>query len=472
MSHLALFTLREWKEKHLPDVTLSPNDQKLAAQLSHGEAGRVEIDELRTGVRIRARSWVGVIRFDTFEVRIVPKLAGGNLGLVEMLALTSGLDALHRSRGIRGIKPEENAHLFDLIVLLLADACEHLVVEGLLHEYVQQEKALPVLRGRLLVDQQIRRRLGQIDRLECRYDDHSTDVLENQVLAAALAACHTRVSHPVVRMRIRRLYGLFSTACSTAKLDLRGARQTLTYHRLNRHYRKAHELAWLVLEGMGIDDLLALGKVRSFAFLLDMNVLFEQFIYRFVEWALRKQPYKVHYQHRDRSIIWDVTHNRPYTRVIPDLLIGTVPPGPNRLVIDAKYKPYDERRLSTADIYQSFLYAYAYSGLATKPPKALLLYPTSQPSSTPVRLQVRNAAQRVGASVQALGLSIPQALAEVRENQPGPAARLLQEITNNALPGLLLNASTSPSSPTAPPSKTASSSHLGGTAQRPREVKQ
>jgi hypothetical protein len=32
----------------------------------------------------------------------------------------------------------------------------------------------------------------------------------------------------------------------------------------------------------------------------------------------------------------------------------------DRVAIDAKYKLYDERRLSSGDVYQSFLYAYAY----------------------------------------------------------------------------------------------------------------
>jgi 5-methylcytosine-specific restriction enzyme subunit McrC len=428
------FTVEEWQKKLLPGLTLSPNDRKLAAQLSHGEAGWVGIDELRTGVRVQARSWVGVMRFDTFEVRIVPKLAGGNLKLVQMLALTGGLDALRRSRGLRQIEAEEDAHLFDLIVLLLAESCERLVAGGLLHDYVQQEQALPVLRGRLLVEQQIRQRLGQIDRLECRYDDRSSDVLENQILAAALALCRTRVSRPDVRVRVRRLYGLFSAACATAELDLCNARQTLIYHRLNEHYREAHELAWLVLEGMGIKDLLATGQVRSFAFLLDMNALFEQFIYRFVEWSLRGFPYRVRYQHRDRSIIWDVTHHRSYTRVVPDLLIETVPARPERFVIDAKYKLYDQRRLSTGDIYQSFLYAYAYNSQATTTPDALLLYPASQPAGESVHLQIRNAAQRAGASVQALGVSIPQALAEMQAGQPGPVATLLQEVVGRTLP--------------------------------------
>lgn len=37
------------------------------------------------GLRVRARSWVGIVRLDKVEVRIMPKLAGEMLGLVRLL---------------------------------------------------------------------------------------------------------------------------------------------------------------------------------------------------------------------------------------------------------------------------------------------------------------------------------------------------------------------------------------------------
>jgi 5-methylcytosine-specific restriction enzyme subunit McrC len=427
--------LSEWKTKELPGVTLSDQDRKLAAQLG-GERGRVDVDELRTGVRVKAYSWVGIVRFENFEVHILPKLAGDNLKLVEMLAFTSGIDALRRNIGARQLRPEHSDHLLDLLALLLAQACERIVASGLLHDYVEQETDLPVLRGRLLADKQIRQRMGQINRLECRYDDLNSDILENQILAAALTACRTRVSQPAVRLRVRRLHMLFSATCSSAGLDLQEARGALIYNRLNQHYKQAHELAWLVLNGLGINDLLVSGPTRSFAFLLDMNRLFELFVFRFVEHILCDRAYRVHYQRRDRSIIWDITHKRPYTRVVPDLLIETDLPNPQRLVVDAKYKIYDERRLSTADIYQGFLYAYAYNSREATTPETLLLYPASRHGAPPVRLQIRSAAQRIGARIQAVGIHIPQALEEIQSGMPGPTTRFLLEVLEKSLPRL------------------------------------
>lgn len=423
-SALPVYTLAEWQTLTVPGLSLTAADRPLAASLTGGEAGRLEIDELREGLRLRARSWVGVIRFHNFEIRIIPKLAGGQAGLARMLTLTSGLSALRRNRGQRYLAVADNAHLFDLLALLFAEACERLIQGGLLHDYVEREADLPVLRGRLLVSQQARQHYGRVDRLACRYDDHLTDIVENQILAAALNLCRSRVSQPTVRLHIHRLHTLFTAVCTAEALtDWKSIRSTMQYHRLNEHYREAHELAWLLLEGMGIDDLLASGPTRSFAFLIDMNQLFERFILRLVNHALTLKGYQVQSQKRDRSVIWDLLQQRPYTHITPDILVQ----GENgrRLAVDAKYKLYDERPLSTADIYQSFLYAYAYSNSNKPRPAALLLYPASNPGKRPTYLQIRGQDRNAQADLAALPIPILQAITEIDQATNGPVSQML-----------------------------------------------
>ncbi len=50
----------------------------------------------------------------------------------------------------------------------------------------------------------------------------------------------------------------------------------------------------LLLEGMGVDDLLASGPTRSFAFLIDKDQLFERLIIRLVNHALTDEGYQAH----------------------------------------------------------------------------------------------------------------------------------------------------------------------------------
>jgi 5-methylcytosine-specific restriction enzyme subunit McrC len=431
---LPICTLSEWQTASLPGLALTARDRQLVAELQGGQGGRLEIDELRQGIRIRTRSWVGVVRLQDFEIRVTPKLAGGNAGLVQMLSLTSGLAALRRNRSRRYLHVEPSVHLFDLIALLFAEACERIVRGGLLHDYVESESILPVLRGRLLVGEQVRRHYGRVDRLACRYDDHLTDIVDNQIVAAALALCRSRVSHPAVRLHVHRLHTLFTAACSAENvIDLKSVRAEMRYHRLNEHYRQAHELAWLLFDGMGVDDLLQSGSTRSFAFLLDMNRLYERFIARFVAFALQNSDYRIRTQRQDRSIIWDMMRNKPYTSVVPDILIETS--NGRRLAVDAKYKLYDERRLSTADIYQSFLYAYAYNDTGDRGPAALLIYPASAQRSQPVYLQIRGQNQTTKARLHALALSIPEMIGELGETTPGRLGKAFLETVTKLMSG-------------------------------------
>jgi 5-methylcytosine-specific restriction enzyme subunit McrC len=405
--------LVEWSSRELPGARLTRTDWDLADALSGGEGGRLEVDEHRGGVRIRARSWVGVVRFESFEVRVVPKLAGGNLGLVEMIELATGLDALRRIPAARDLDAR-GTDLFDLIALLLAEASEAVARQGIFADYIEREDELPVVRGRILAESQLLRRFGRMDRIGCRFDEHDRDVAENQLLALALSACARRSQHAMVRQRVRRIHALFEEVCSMEGVNPGALLDEMTYHRMNAHYATAHGLARIVVEGLGVDDLLRGGDTPSFAFLIDMNRLFERFLWRLMERLLADRAYRVHYQKASRSILWDPVANRPYTHVVPDLVLEKVGGTRSKLPIDAKYKLYDGRKASTGDIYQAFLYAYAFGEEAGNR-RALVVHPASTDRlDAPARLQVHDAQRLSGAEIRVLSLPVARVLAELR----------------------------------------------------------
>jgi 5-methylcytosine-specific restriction enzyme subunit McrC len=425
--------LAEWQQRELVGVHLSVADRELSEQLRGGSDAQLVVDDLHWGVRITARSWVGVVRFDAFEVSIVPKLAGHTPGLVSLLEFAADLDALKRNASRRTL-PTADLGLFDLLALLLAEACEGILRGGILTDYVEREEELPVVRGRLLGDRQVLQRFGRLDRLICRFDEHEQDVPENQLLALALKVSAARIRDAGLRRRVYMLRDLFHEVCSPEALDLPATRSSLTYQRLNEHYRDAHALAWLILDGLRINDVLAVGSTGSFAFLIDMNVLFERFVHRLVGGILRPMPMRLHYQRRDASIIMNVSTNRSYSRVIPDLLIETTSSPITRLTLDAKYKLYDEHKLDPSDVYQSFLYAHAYgSGRGSTPPAAVLIYPSSRSTIRTTHLRVKNFRGVPAAELFVVGISIPEALDEVRRKVPGPATRTLLETITRAI---------------------------------------
>ena len=104
-------------------------------------------DWLIDGARIRSSSWVGVARFSTFEVQVVPKLAGGNLGVMTMVGYASGIEALSMLPTPRNYNAESGG-LADLWCLVLAREAENILLGGPVFDYAWEESSQPTLRGR------------------------------------------------------------------------------------------------------------------------------------------------------------------------------------------------------------------------------------------------------------------------------------------------------------------------------------
>jgi len=410
-----LVELGEWELAVVHDFELTERDRRLTTALCQGDK-RLVVEELREGTRIQARSWIGEVRFESWGIRVVPKLVGGNLGVVEMLDYASGLHALDRFHGERELATSKDGSLVDLLGLLLAEACARLIRDGLLQDYVVHEETLPAMRGRLLYDRQVRRRFGRLDQLECRFDEFETDIIENRLLANALGVARRMCQDDGVRGQLARAHGVFEAACDASAFSMDEADE-LVYQRRNSHYRTAHALGKLFLCQLAVADLYAPGATRSFVFLIDMNTLFEDFVTQLLIDAFSGSDVQVHAQPRDRSLIRDDRTGKPYAAVIPDLLLERRGPnGRHRVPVDAKYKLYDEGKLDSADVYQTFFYAYAYAREVDREAQAVrafIVYPaSSQPRGT--RLRVENAYGVASASIHALPLDVPSAIKVAR----------------------------------------------------------
>jgi 5-methylcytosine-specific restriction enzyme subunit McrC len=356
------------------DLALARQLQGRADQFGRAEGGKLLLDWSYDGrLRVRARSWVGVVRVAGHEIRVVPKHMHGALGVLTMLRYASGAipEPVRSARTVQ----EGDRNLLDLVCLLLADEAEMVVRQGVLQDYVEHEDTLAALRGRLLADRQVRMHYGQIDEIECRFDELEADIAENRILAAGLAVAGRVCADVAIKARIRRLAAAFAELCSVAQ-GAADVAEPMEYTRRNKYYALGHVWAGLLLAQHGIHDLYAQGNPQTQAFLLDMNVLFERFIAQALEDSASGTPFRVDRQSSTGSIIVDALTGRTYTRVRPDVLVRhgereeTYP-------VDTKYKLYDERRIAPEDVYQAFLYAFAFHS-GHGPRQASLVYPSDR----------------------------------------------------------------------------------------------
>ena len=79
-----------------------------------------------------------------------------------------------------------------------------------------------------------------------------------------------------------------------------------------------------------------------------------------------------------------------------------------------KYKLYDEKGFAPGDIYQTFLYAFAFGPPASGVlPVSLLLYPATSEDPGRVRLRVRPLHGGSGAEIIGIGLPVAALLGEL-----------------------------------------------------------
>ena len=410
-----LVRLREWESDHRETgLTLTASDRALAQALSEGE-GRLRVTELPGCLRFDSSAWVGVVRFSDLEVLVVPKLVGENLGVLQMLEYSSGLGALARLDAARTLAGDRDGSLLDLLALLLAEGAIQIAKQGILHDYVTREEALTHVRGRLRAYEQATARFGQVNVLECRFDELETDIPENQLVAAGLAIAKRVARDPDVRRLAARAHAAFSEVAdgSAALGDL----PEFEYNRRNEHYRPAHVIARLFLRNLAVADLYSPGSSESFAFMLDMNRLFEDFVTGVLRDVFRDTDVVVRPQVRDRTLLTDARTGKPYAAVIPDILLEWGHEPVHQVPVDAKYKLYDDRKIDQSDIYQTFFYAWAYADHddeADAP--AFVLYPGRGGSAgTHLRAQARAGGR--GATIRALPLDVPVLLSAIRRQE-------------------------------------------------------
>lgn len=406
-------TLGEYDSARRQSPPPTAADLRLAEQLAGRDLEpRLTVRWLQNGdVDITTSSWIGVVHFSHVEIRIVPKLVGGQLRVLQMLEYASGIDLLKRLPVDRPL-PTAGDNLFDLICLLLVEETQALVRDGLLRSYRAVDEPIEVLRGRLRHRDQYLRRYGQLHPLECHFDEYDSNIAENQLLLAGLTAARGRATDNAIRSSIMRLTSLLADTCEVATFDPTWFEQSIQYDRRNGRYRPAHELALLILRNIAFDNIYENSPGRVHAFMLDMNLVFEKFVSRLVESSLASTGLEAEQQSRLSAVIRDDVTGRSYGTIRPDLVIHERATG-RSVPVDIKYKLYDAKKVSAGDIYQLFLYAYAL-GDQHDQRQAGLVYPAQHNTAAPL-LSIKPINAPTAARISGAGLDIPAALELLRQ---------------------------------------------------------
>ena len=342
--------------------------------------------------RLTPGSVVGVSHVGDLAVSIRPKL---DISRVLFLASYAMGAFQLRDRDIADFRRADS--LVEALAAALVDAARRAFAQGLLQGYRAEEEALHTVRGRMRIEEQVRRRFGALVPVEVRYDDFTADILANRLVkAAVLALQRMQIRHPATRSGL---------AGVRARLDnvrveefSRNRVPGVAFDRLNEHYRQVVALSRLVLRHASYES--GQGAVRAPGFLVDMNVVFQEFVTR----ALRE---KLGASDRTlRSGQGVPLDEGSRIRLYPDL--SWWEGGRCTFVGDAKYKRMKDERVPNADLYQLLAYATALDL-----PGGLLVYAKGE--TEPVEHIVRHAGLRLEVAAVDLSGTINELLARVAE---------------------------------------------------------
>ena len=337
---------------------------------------------------LRPSSHIGALRLGDLPVIVRPKIPIDRV----MFLVAYSMDPGEWRRYPFDLSGDVD--LLESVIPAFTHHTRQAVRRGLLQGYRREEEALNTVRGRIRFDDQINRRFGIPLPLEVAFDEFTEDVEENRLLKTAL---HRLAHLPVRSVQARRDVLALRPVFNTVELGVysRGT-PAVHYTRLNSHYRPAVELARLIIDDSSLE--LFHGEVAGASFLLDMNRVFEQFLFV----ALREELGLSANEWRRGRLTLD---EADAIRLEPDL--SWWKGGHCLFVGDAKYKRLQPAGFQHADIYQMLAYCTA-AGL----PSGLLVYAAGE--SDPVVHRIRHAGKTI--EVTALDVSGPpeEVLREVR----------------------------------------------------------
>ena len=241
----------------------------------------------------------------------------------------------------------EVSDLLPALAHAFVDQADRALDVGLLQGYREIDDSLTVLRGRLRDQDQLRQRFGIAVPLLVRFDDHSVNIAENQLLRGATELLLRMPGvHARTRSRLRRLRQVLADVTPPVQ---GAALPKWMPSRLNERYHVALWLAELLLRRNAVDQ--TPGGVRVGGFLVDMAKVYEDFLTAALTESLR--PYGGWTRAQDRHHL-DIDGQ---VAMKPDL-VWYFAGGP-AAVIDAKYKVEKPAGFPDADLYQMLAYCTA-----------------------------------------------------------------------------------------------------------------
>ena len=306
------------------------------------------------GKFIQARNYVGVLQTKSgLTIEILPKIADKNNTERSKAVLIKMLKTLKnfpfKNSNLANLKTQ-NLPLLEIFISMFLCELEALVKKGIKSDYIMLEDNLKFLKGKLNINEQIKRNSIHKERFYVEYSEFLNDIKINQIIKTTLKFLYKKSNSSKNQQKIRELLFIFDevSTCSDYK-------NFFTNYALNRqvkHYEQT--LLWCKIFLLGNSFTPHKGDDLAFALLFDMNALFESYVGNFI----KKKYTNVSLQHSEKYLI----ENPKGFKLRPDIFLE------GKFIADTKWKiirqdineSEKKYKISQADLYQLYAYGKKY----------------------------------------------------------------------------------------------------------------
>ena len=309
------------------------------------------------GKFIQARNYVGVLQTKSgLTIEILPKIADKNDAERSKAVFIKMLRTLKnfpfKSSNLASLKTQ-NLPLLEIFILMFLCELEALVKKGIKSDYVALEENLNFLKGKLNINEQIKRNSIHKERFYVGYSEFLSDIKINRIIKTTLKFLYKKSNSSKNQQKIRELLFIFDEVSECENYKNFFAK--LVINRQVKHYEQT--LLWCKIFLLGNSFTPHKGDDLAFALLFDMNALFESYVGNFI----KKKFSGTILQHSEKHLV-----EEPKSfKLRPDIFLK------GKFIADTKWKIISSKDdISQADLYQ--LYAY---GKKHECGKLHLIYP-------------------------------------------------------------------------------------------------
>lgn len=314
--------------------------------------------------KIKFTSYVGVLQVGNLTIEILPK-ADNTTNYEKWTSALLTMLYVCKKISLRSVSEAwvklRSASILDLIFESFLFEIENLTSIGLIKGYRFNEANQPRLKGKIVFSKHLASNIAHKECFYTRHEIYDYNIVWNQVLKKALTIMLRTVENATLKNRTSQLLWHFDTV-DTTNID-KSVFDKLRYSRKTDGYKKAVKLSELIILSFTPD--IQFGKNDVLGILFDMNLLFEEYIYRILKKEENEfSDINLEIRPQEKKLFWS---NR---KIRPDLVLYYDEEQPRKLIMDTKWKILNDYTPSDDDLRQMYTYNLHFDA-----EKSILLYP-------------------------------------------------------------------------------------------------